>query len=185
MSFWKHFKSSFIVTAIGLALGCWIGWHEGGTFQAVGNALLLTAILAVLEVSLSFDNAVVNATIIEKMPPVWQHRFITWGILIAVFGVRLILPLAIVCVVAKINPVAALQMAIYNPHEYAQIMMSSHLVMTGYGGAFLLTVALKYFFDKNKDVHWIQVIERPLVKLGRMESFDLGVTMVVVYVISL
>jgi hypothetical protein len=185
MSFWRHFKSSFVITVIGLGLGFWIGYHDGETIQAAGNALLLTAILAVLEVSLSFDNAIVNATVIEKMPAVWQRRFITWGIVIAVFGVRLILPLAIVSIVAKISPIGALQMAIYNPHAYAQIMMSSHLVMTGFGGAFLLTVALKYFFDTNKDLHWIKLIEQPLVKLGRMESFDLGVTMIVVYVISL
>jgi hypothetical protein len=39
-----------------------------------------------MEVSLSFDNAVVNASVLKKMSPVWQRIFLTWGILIATAG---------------------------------------------------------------------------------------------------
>ncbi|MBP6086370.1 DUF475 domain-containing protein [Patescibacteria group bacterium] len=33
--------------------------------------------LAVLEVSLSFDNAIINAKELDKMSKVWRRRFIT------------------------------------------------------------------------------------------------------------
>lgn len=184
MSYMKYFKGSVYVTILGLIAGGAIGFHDGGTWGAAFNALFLTFVLAVLEVSLSFDNAVVNATVLEKMTPKWQHRFLTWGILIAVFGMRLVLPVAIVSLVGKMGPWEALKFAAINPHEYARIMQSSHLVLAGFGGAFLLNVALKYFFDANKDVHWISVVERPLVKLGRMQSFDIAVSLIIIYFVS-
>ncbi len=143
--------------------------------------LFLATILSVLEVSLSFDNAVVNAKVLNTMTPVWRHRFITWGMLIAVFGMRLVFPLAIVVIVTKLGPWDALVLAASKPDEYAAIMTSVHTEIAGFGGAFLLMVALKYFFDKNKDVHWIKQIEKPLVKLGRMDAIELGVSMLAIY----
>lgn len=56
------------------------------------TALVVATLLSVMEVSLSFDNAVVNAAVLRRMDPVWQRRFLTWGILFAVFGMRLIFP---------------------------------------------------------------------------------------------
>ena len=49
------------------------------------QALILTVILGILEVSLSFDNAVINATVLRRMSEFWQKIFLTIGILIAVF----------------------------------------------------------------------------------------------------
>ena len=68
------------------------------------EAFLLVAILSVLEVTLSFDNAVVNAKVLERMDPVWQRRFLTWGIAIAVFGTRFVLPILIVSVALFMSP---------------------------------------------------------------------------------
>ncbi|MDT7614552.1 MAG: uncharacterized protein QOF00_1999, partial [Pseudonocardiales bacterium] len=44
------------------------------------EGLVLCAILGILEISLSFDNAVVNATVLERMDPFWQRIFLTVGI---------------------------------------------------------------------------------------------------------
>ena len=60
----------------------------------------MASILGLMELSLSFDNAVVNATVLKNMSTVWQRRFLTWGMIIAVFGVRFLLPVAIVSVVS-------------------------------------------------------------------------------------
>src|SRR5689334_8850810 len=65
--------------------------------------LAIVAILSVLEVSLSFDNAVVNAKVLNRMHPIWQKLFLTVGILIAVFGMRLVLPVFIVSVTADLS----------------------------------------------------------------------------------
>lgn len=177
----KYFYGSFFVSFVGLLFGAGVGYYYGGTLQAALSALFLTFILSVLEVSLSFDNAVVNATVLKKMTPVWQHRFITWGILIAVFGMRLIFPLAVVSLVAQINPWDALVLAATQPQRYEEIMLSSHVVLAGFGGAFLLMVALNYFFDHDKDVHWVKAIEAPLAQMGKVEAIEIGLSLLVLY----
>lgn len=181
----KYFKSSFAVTAVGLVLGAGVGFYYGGTWALAFQALFICFILSLLEVSISFDNAVVNATVLKKMTPVWQHRFLTWGMLIAVFGMRLVFPLLIVAVVAHLGPIDALKMAALQPQEYARIMVSVHHEVAAFGGSFLLLVALKYFFNAEKDVHWISLIEKPLTKLGRLEAIEIGLALILLYAVSL
>ena len=106
-----YFKWAFIVTALGLVLGAWLGWVTTGTIGGMATVFFICTVLAVLEISLSFDNAIVNANKLKEMTPVWQHRFLTWGIVIAVFGMRIIFPLAIVAIAANIGPWEALVLA--------------------------------------------------------------------------
>ena len=80
------------------------GYVHGGL-----NALFLLLVLAVLEVSLSFDNAIINAAVLKRMSRFWQRMFLTIGILIAVFGMRLIFPLVIVWASAGLDPVRAME----------------------------------------------------------------------------
>lgn len=181
----RYFRSSLGVAVIGIFLGGTIGYQYTGTTAGALSAMFLVTVLSVLEVSLSFDNAVVNATVLRNMTDLWRRRFLTWGMVIAVFGMRLVFPLAIVGLVAKVDPWDALVLAAVDPDGYARIMQSVHVPVAAFGGAFLLMVALKYFFDTNKDVHWIAAIERPLAKLGRMEAIELGVAMISLYLISL
>lgn len=169
---------------MGLLTAGGVGYYYGGTLQAVYSALFTAFVLSVLEISISFDNAVVNATVLKDMTPKWQHRFLTWGILIAVFGMRLIFPLAIVSVVASINPWEALVMAATKPQDYALMMTSVHHQVAAFGGAFLLLVALKYFFDHEKDVHWIKILEGPLSSMGRLEAIEVGVCLLVLLIYS-
>ena len=164
--------------------GVWVGYIYSNSWQGALTAGFLTVILGILEVSLSFDNAVVNASVLKDMSPVWRQRFITWGILIAVFGMRVVFPLAIVSVVAHVGPWEALMLAATRPDEYARIMMSSHLSIAGFGGSFLLMVAFSYFFNHEKDVHWLAWLERPLVKLGKIEAVALGLCLLVIYFLS-
>lgn len=181
----KYFSGSILVSIFGAIAAYFIGYYYSGTVSGGLSALFIAMVLSVLEVSLSFDNAVVNAVILKKMTPLWQHRFLTWGIAIAVFGMRLIFPLALVGIMAKINPIDALVLAATKPDEYAKIMLSAHVSIAAYGGAFLLLVALKYFFEENKDVHWISIIEEPIAKLGRMDAVEIGMALIIVYIFSL
>lgn len=187
--FTRYFKDSFFVTIIGLALAFWVGWESVGpgatTLEAAIRAVFFCAVLSVLEISLSFDNAVVNAKILKDMTPLWRHRFLTWGILIAVFGMRLIFPLVIVGVLAHVNPWDAIHLAARRPDQYAAMMQSVKVPVAAFGGAFLLLVALKYFFDIYKDVHWLSIIERPISKLGRLQAIEIAVAMLILYWVSL
>lgn len=181
----KYFKGSILLSLIGAVCAFGIGHFYTGTISGGFSALFLATVLSVLEISLSFDNAVVNAIVLKKMTPLWQHRFLTWGIAIAVFGMRLVFPLALVGIMAHVNPIDALVLAATKPAEYAQIMLSAHVSIAAYGGAFLMMVALKYFFEEEKDVHWVKLIEEPISKLGRMKSVEIAVTLIVLYVFSL
>lgn len=180
----RYFYGSFVITVIGLAIGFGVGYIYSGTLAGAFSALFLTLVLSVLEVSLSFDNAVVNATVLRDMTPAWRHRFITWGIAIAVFGMRIVFPLAIVSIVAGINPWAALILAATKPHDYAQIMLSSHVALAGFGGAFLLMVALRYFFDQEKETHWFVTFEKFMVGVGKIQAIEIAICLALFYVLS-
>jgi hypothetical protein len=179
-----YFRNAFVVTATGLVLGAFLGWGATHSLSGVVSTVFIVAVLAVLEVSLSFDNAVVNAVVLKKMTPVWRHRFVTWGIAIAVFGMRIVFPLAIVAIITRIDPVSALIMAATDPDHYSRVLTSAHISVSAFGGAFLAMVGLKHFFNHEKDVHWIGVIERPLARVGRIEALELGLVLLLLYLVS-
>ncbi|WP_374073845.1 DUF475 domain-containing protein [Bdellovibrio bacteriovorus] len=181
----KYFTSSFIFTFVGLIASYFVGHYYGGTVGAGLSALFIAVILAVLEISLSFDNAIVNAVVLKEMTPVWRHRFLTWGMLIAVFGMRLVFPLLIVTFAAQVSPWEALVMAATRPDDYAKLMLSAHLEVAAFGGAFLLMVALKYFYDESKELHWIPFIEKPTVYLGsKVEAIEVALCLVILAIIA-
>ncbi|KYG63105.1 hypothetical protein AZI86_15410 [Bdellovibrio bacteriovorus] len=181
----KYFTGSFVFTFFGLVASYFVGHYYGGTTAAGLGALFIAVILAILEISLSFDNAIVNAVVLKEMTPVWRHRFLTWGMLIAVFGMRLIFPLLIVTFIANVTPWDALIMAATKPDEYAKLMLSAHLQVAAFGGSFLLMVALKYFYDEDKDLHWIPVLEKTPVYLGsKVEAIEVTLALIILAIIS-
>lgn len=155
-----------------------IGYYSGL------NALLLVIILSILEVTLSFDNAVVNAKVLERMTPLWQRRFLTWGIALAVFGTRFVLPILIVSAALFVSPWFVTTLAITDPTEYGRMLEEVHGSITAFGGVFLLMVSLKYFFNEAKEIHWLKRIERKLVKWGRFEAMEIGIALIVLTVLS-
>ncbi|WP_448665054.1 DUF475 domain-containing protein [Sphingomonas sp. CJ20] len=180
----KYYKGSIVFTAICLAIGAWLGWELTHSIAGTLGILWIVAVLGVLEVSLSFDNAVVNATVLRDMDPVWRRRFLTWGIIIAVFGMRIVFPLAIVAIAAKMGPIAALKLAATDPVTYERIITSAHVGISGFGGAFLAMVGLTFFLDDEKELHWIGMIERPFVGLSRISGFAIGLVLLAMYGIS-
>ncbi len=160
----QHFRWSIGFTILALYLAwLWAGW--AGLFTAT--------ILIVLETSLSFDNAVVNAGILKKMDPIWQQRFLTWGMLIAVFGMRVIFPLAIVAIVASLSMWDVAHMALNDPDTYAMHLESSHVQVAAFGGMFLLMVFLGFILDDERDVHWLGRLEEWLGRMGKLESLEI------------
>ena len=137
----QHFRLSFIVTAICLAAAIYWGGPVGA---------FIALILGVLEVSLSFDNAVVNASILKRMDERWQQYFLTWGILIAVFGMRLLFPILIVAVATGIGLLGVANMALHDPATYAAHLNESHVQIAAFGGMFLLMVFFSFIFDESK-----------------------------------
>ncbi len=172
---YRHFFWSITISIVAFSL---VGFYAGLT------ALILVIILSILEVTLSFDNAVVNAKILERMTPIWQKRFLTWGILLAVFGTRFLLPILIVSVAVWASPWFITQLAFNEPEAYGKLLESVHGSITAFGGIFLLMVSLKYFFNKAKEIHWIEQVERHLVKWGRIEAIEIAIALILLCIMS-
>ncbi|MES2320086.1 MAG: DUF475 domain-containing protein [Pseudomonadota bacterium] len=167
----KHFRLSIGVTVVLLAIGAWWGYSRGGV-PGMLTALWICAVLGVLEVSLSFDNAVVNASVLRDWNAFWRKLFLTVGILVAVFGMRLLFPLLIVGVATGLGMVDVWKMALNTPDEYARHLTGSHAQVAAFGGAFLLLVFLNFLFDDEKELHWLGWIEE---KVGQYGSEGLAV----------
>lgn len=180
----SYLKWPLITTVIGLGLTGWLGWATKGDFAGVLSFLMVGAVLAALEIALSFDNAIVNANKLEEMTPVWRQRFLTWGILIAVFGMRIVFPLAIVAIFSWINPFAAMHMALADPDEYSRIIGHAHGPISAFGGTFLMMVALKFFIDEDKSIDWIEMLEKRLRVWGSIRGFEIALVLVIVLLIS-
>lgn len=179
----SYLKWPLIVTVVGLGLSGWLGWATEGTLSGVLGFLFVGTILAALEIALSFDNAIVNANKLEEMTPVWQRRFLTWGILIAVFGMRIVFPLAIVAIFAWINPFAAMHLALADPDEYSRIIGQAHGPISAFGGTFLMMVALKFFVDEDKSIDWIEALERRLRRFGSIRGFEIALVLTIVLLV--
>lgn len=172
--FLKTFRWSFIITII--AFG--IAWFYGSW-----EALFLCFVLALLEVSLSFDNAVLNATVLRRMSDFWQKMFLTVGIIIAVFGMRLIFPLLVVGIAAQMNPIEAFQLALekgdpHTPGTYGYIIAEAHPQIAAFGGMFLLMLFLNFIFTDRK-VKWLRWLEEPLAKAGKLSQIGVVVALTV------
>jgi len=157
----SHARIPFAITIITIAAATALGGPATG---------LVVALLAVLEISISFDNAIVNATVLKKMTPRWQQIFVTWGILIAVFGMRLLFPILIVAVASGLGFTEVIDQALNHPSLYAANLKAANPVIAAFGGTFLLMVCLGYFLDPDKDAHWVGPVERGLGGLGRVNS---------------
>ncbi|MFD8691865.1 DUF475 domain-containing protein [Streptomyces sp. NPDC059651] len=171
----KTFGWSFAITAIGLVAA----WFYGG-WEAFG----VVAILSVLEISLSFDNAVINAGILKKMSAFWQKIFLTVGVLIAVFGMRLVFPVVIVAVTAKLGPIEAIDLSFNDPDRYKELVTDAHPAIAAFGGMFLLMIFLDFIFE-DRDIQWLRWIERPLAKLGKVDMLSVCIALIVLLISAL
>ncbi|GGJ12284.1 DUF475 domain-containing protein [Streptomyces brasiliensis] len=170
----KTFGWSFAITALGLVAAVFYGgWTAFG----------IVAILSILEISLSFDNAVVNAGILKKMSAFWQKIFLTVGVLIAVFGMRLVFPVAIVAISAKLGPIEAVNLALNNKDRYQELVTDAHPAIAAFGGMFLLMIFLDFIFE-DRDIQWLRWIERPLAKLGKVDMLSVCISLIVLLITS-
>lgn len=178
----SYLRWPLIVTGLGIVLAGWLGYRFTGTVPGAMSFLMIAVVLAILEISLSFDNSIVNANKLKEMTPEWQRRFLTWGILIAVFGMRIVFPLLIVVIAARIGPWSAIQLAATDPDEYSRLIRSADLPIAAFGGSFLMLVALSFFFDQSKKVDWIARVERGLRSAGSVKGMEVGFVLAIILV---
>lgn len=129
------------------------------------GAALATLVLIAIEIAFSFDNAVVNAKVLEKLPKIWQHVFLTLGMIVAILGMRLVFPIVVVMVTAHLHWGTVINEALHRPEVYSSHLAAAQPAIAAFGGGFLLTLAL-YFLSEERDVVWIDRVERSLQKIG-------------------
>ncbi|KPM57292.1 membrane protein [Frankia sp. R43] len=171
----RIFGWSFAITAIGIAAAGVIGG---------GDAAAIVAILAVLEISLSFDNAVINATILRRMSEVWQRLFLSLGVIIAVFGMRLLFPIVIVALTAHLSPMDVFDLALNDEAEYAARLHEAHPSIAAFGGIFLFMIFLDFMFDPERDIQWLRWLEEPLRRAGQLDVLSVVTGLVALLVVA-
>ena len=57
----SYLRWPLIVTVVGIALAAWLGLRFTGSTTGAVSFFMIALVLAILEISLSFDNAIVNA----------------------------------------------------------------------------------------------------------------------------
>lgn len=150
----SYFKGALFFLVVGSVFAAVDGYMYGGMSMAI-PAVITMLMLAGLEISMSFDNAVVNATILRHMNAYWRKMFLTVGMFIAVFGMRAFFPLVVISVSAGTSLVESFNIALFDHEKFQQVMQNAHMGIMGFGAAFLLMVALSYFVQKEHDTIWL------------------------------
>ena len=178
----EYFSGSYIVTLIGLVGAYFWGNHvEPGSGW---SAVFIVIVLAILETSFSFDNAVVNAMKLEKMSDKWRHRFLTWGIAIAVFGMRFLFPVLVVAIFANLDMITVTKIALTDSQQYAGYLHATHAPIVTFGGMFLVLLFLNYFFNHEKEVHWIKFIEGPLAHMDHIRGIEIIISLLMLIAVQ-
>lgn len=179
----KYFTGSLVFTVVALALSAVVGHFYGGGAMIL-SYLISATLLAVLEVAVSLDNAVVNAGVLKDMDEVWRKRFLTWGMAIAVFGMRLVFPIAIVSVAGGIGPIQAIDLGLFKPTEYQALLKSVNTEVMAFGGTFLMMVFASHFINHEKEVHWIPALGPLLSKIGKHSTAKVFIPLVVIAIFA-
>lgn len=169
------FGFSTVVTAILLGI---VGYSMGV------DALLTMLTLTMLEITFSLDNAVVNATILQRMSAFWQRMFMSVGIIIAVFGMRLLFPLVLVSLTAGLGLGDVITLALQHPTEYSARLAQAEPVIAAFGGLFLLMIFLSFVFDEQRKSLWQKLLKRLLKKVSTLRFIEIFIALIVLLVVS-
>lgn len=159
-SLWRIYGFALAVSAF---LLLFVGMKEGL------SAFFTVLVLAGLEITFSFDNAIVNAKILQGMSRAWQTIFMTFGIFIAVFVVRVLLPIFIVSVTSATGFGEVVRLALHHPAAYTEKLNIAQPMISTFGGIFLLMIFLDFMFEQ-RTVTWLTKIETALTKVGKVEN---------------
>jgi uncharacterized protein len=130
------------------------------------SAALTTIVLIAIEISFSFDNAIINAKVLSRLSRAWQQLFLTVGMVFAILGMRFVFPILIVMITADLSWSQVLDEALHHPQVYGEHLEKAHTSISAFGGSFLLMLSLYFFLDDGRNILWLHRIERPLQRIG-------------------
>lgn len=114
--------------------------------------VLVVSGLVLFETVSSIDNAVINAEVLSTMGKRARRWFLLWGLLIAVFLLRGLLPWVIVWAVnPSLGPIGSFTAALSSDPMVAEaIENSKHILLSG-GGIFLIFLFFHWLFLEPKN----------------------------------
>lgn len=116
-----------------------------------GSIILITFGLCLFEVVISVDNAIINAEVLNTMSKKGRKWFLIWGILIAVFLVRGLLPLIILW---ANNPslgfIGAFTASFSSDQKIVEVIEKSAPILLVGGGTFLVFLFFHWIFLEPK-----------------------------------
>lgn len=158
----RYARTFWLAGSISIAALLMVWWWLGF------NAAFIALLLIILEVTFSFENAVINARVLKLMSKFWQQMFLTIGILIAVFGMRIVFPIVLVSITAELPMGDVLGLALNDPKHYSEYLEVAHPTIAAFGGMFLIMVFLNFFvFENKKENRWLKRIEGLFDKVPR------------------
>lgn len=170
----KRYKWDLLIT-VGLFA---VFLYFGGFITGVQFVALI-----IIEISLSFDNAVVNAVVLNRLSRAWQKAFLYVGIWIAVFGMRFVFPVLIVSLTAHLGFGEVVQLALDDPTAYAHHLEAAHPEIATLGGVYLGMIFLTYFLGEH-DAYWLGPVERLLTRIGKSDMLSGALMLTILLVIS-
>lgn len=130
-------------------------------------AVFIALILALLELMVSAVDVVVSATFLARLSRFWQKMYLTVGLVVSAVGARFGIPLALVCLSAKITPAEALRQLFDNPDRYDEMLKTAQPILGMFVGVFLMSMVLEFAFTE-RELYWFPAIEKALFRLGRV-----------------
>lgn len=153
----KFFRYSIFITVAAILIAL---------FELGPAAAYTTVVLIAIEIAFSFDNAIINAKVLERLSRLWQQLFLTIGMIFAIVGMRFVFPILIVMVTANLPWSTVVDEALHDPAAYGEHLEAAHAAIASFGGAFLLTLTLYFFFDTARKDFWLQRFEKGLLRVG-------------------
>lgn len=178
----KHFYPHSPVRIFAFSIFATIAALIGAVWGFGLGALFIALILIIVEITFSFENAIINAKILTRLSRFWQNIFLTVGIFIAIFGMRVVFPIVIVMITAGLGAREVIDLALNQPDKYSEELAEAHPQIAAFGGAFLLMLALHFFLDNSRTTLWFAWLER---KLQRYTTFWMPAVVAVITMVSL
>jgi uncharacterized protein len=115
------------------------------------SGILTVAGLCLFETVSSIDNAIINAEVLSTMQEKYRRWFLVWGLFIAVFLVRGLLPWLIVWLSTPfLGPIGALTATFSSDPAVMEAIESSAPMLMAFGGTFLIFLFFHWLFIEPK-----------------------------------
>jgi uncharacterized protein len=85
-----------------------------------------------------------------------------------------IFPVVLVTITSKLSVGRVVDLALHDPQKYADQLSKAHPSIAAFGGVFLLLIFLDFVFEE-KEVRWLNWLERPLQRIGKLDQLSVVV----------